>query len=127
MIIAENKFRRVKSTPQHSRFFRLFLIQYMYANPRRVREVLISKCKLCMIIKSYASNRTPFPFSVFFLVPSGWKEEEEGGGGMVGGVYEFEWAGSDAEIRIARSSYCKLYRIRCTHCIVYMYNRHEFQ
>ena len=33
-----------------------------------------------------------------------------GGGGMVGGVYEFEWAGSDAEIRIARSSYCKLYK-----------------
>ena len=46
---------------------------------------------------------------------------------MVGGVYEFEWAGSDAEIRIARSSYCKLYHIQYTHCIVYMYNSHEFQ
>ena len=62
---------------------------------------------------------------VFYLVPSGWEEEREGeggGGGMVGGVYEFEWAGSDAEIRIARTSCCKLYHIR-----FYMYNRHEFQ
>ena len=48
-----------------------------------------------------------------FLFGSEWMERG-GGGGMVSGVYEFEWAGSDAEIRIARSSYCKLYHIMHT-------------